>query len=150
MTSSLFATTVLASFFVVALPHILPCPAPRRAYADDGDTTTGGANADPNAVRRVRRRRRVVVEEESEAGDGEVGVVEFQPGTSKTTTGDGVGAGVKGKRERECPVPKPGGILGEWLGFNAAPVPAPAPGPGAGIGVGAVGKEGGERGRPER
>ncbi|KAK3294870.1 uncharacterized protein B0H64DRAFT_443904 [Chaetomium fimeti] len=37
MTSSLFATTVLASFLVVALPHILPCPAPRRAYADGGD-----------------------------------------------------------------------------------------------------------------
>jgi cytochrome c oxidase assembly factor 2 len=33
-TSSLFATTVFASFFVVALPHILPCPAPRLAYAD--------------------------------------------------------------------------------------------------------------------
>ena len=34
MTSSLFATTVVASFLVVGLPHILPCPAPRVAYAD--------------------------------------------------------------------------------------------------------------------
>ncbi|RCI09813.1 hypothetical protein L249_4178 [Ophiocordyceps polyrhachis-furcata BCC 54312] len=34
MTSSLFASTLVASFFVVALPHVLPCPVPRTKYAD--------------------------------------------------------------------------------------------------------------------
>ncbi|EAQ88107.1 hypothetical protein CHGG_04726 [Chaetomium globosum CBS 148.51] len=59
MTSSLFATTVLASFLVVALPHILPCPAPRRAYADEGDMAMQqqqGQQQNGGVVRRVRRR----------------------------------------------------------------------------------------------
>ncbi|KAL2159941.1 hypothetical protein VTH06DRAFT_2074 [Thermothelomyces fergusii] len=77
MTSSLFATTVLASFLVVALPHVLPCPAPARRvyYADDGG---GGAE------------------------------------------GEGSGRGRRAKARRECPVPKPGGMLGEWLGFSGS------------------------------
>ncbi|KAH6856637.1 hypothetical protein B0I37DRAFT_443286 [Chaetomium sp. MPI-CAGE-AT-0009] len=56
MTSSLFATTVLASFLVVALPHILPCPAPRRAYADGGDMAMQQQQENTGVVRRVRRR----------------------------------------------------------------------------------------------
>ncbi|KAK3899062.1 hypothetical protein C8A05DRAFT_46776 [Staphylotrichum tortipilum] len=92
MTSSLFATTVLASFFVVALPHALPCPAPRRAYADDGEMAGRGVR------RGSRRGRREEVGEGGEEGEG----------------GGGGGGG------RECPVPKPGGVLGEWLGFGAA------------------------------
>lgn len=51
MTSSLFATTVVASFFVVGLPHLLPCPAPRVTYAD-GDIMIGEDG------RRRRRKRR--------------------------------------------------------------------------------------------
>ncbi|KAK4231372.1 hypothetical protein QBC38DRAFT_246990 [Podospora fimiseda] len=93
MTSSLFATTVVASFFVVALPHILPCPAPRRALAD-GEMPE----------KRTRRRRKLDVT------ISEDGIVQFQgqSGENKSTQ-----AAV-----RECPVPKPGGILGEWLGFH--------------------------------
>ncbi|KAL2200501.1 hypothetical protein P885DRAFT_28445 [Corynascus similis CBS 632.67] len=157
MTSSLFATTVLASFLVVALPHVLPCPAPaRRAYyADDGGGDGGAATG--MAVRRTRRRIREaacdVVETEgsdSRKGCGSsgvdkegsgIGMVEFRPGTAPASSGgtdeDGVVLGSgrgRGKgRGRECPVPKPGGILGEWLGFN-----------------GDVGKEAGEKTRPDR
>ncbi|KAK7743089.1 hypothetical protein SLS53_004174 [Cytospora paraplurivora] len=50
MTSSLFATTALGSFFVVALPHLLPCPAPRVTYAD------GEIVVDQDGKRRRRRR----------------------------------------------------------------------------------------------
>ncbi|KXX79215.1 hypothetical protein MMYC01_203692 [Madurella mycetomatis] len=106
MTSSLFATTVVASFFVVALPHILPCPAPRRAYAD-GEMPHDLAAADGSARR--KRRRRLEGEEVAENG-----IVQFTPGE-----GDGpTKAKAKAASKRECPVPKPGGVLGEWLGFN--------------------------------
>lgn len=96
LTSSLFATTLFASFFVVALPHVLPCPAPRVAYADDGTPQNG-----------KRRRRRKC----SDAGEKENVVEE---------SGDEVeGAGVRGNK-RECPLPKPGGIVGEMLGFKSS------------------------------
>lgn len=99
MTSSLFATTVLASFFVVTLPHILPCPAPRVTYAD-------GELSDPNGKRR-RRRKPQPIQESSE------GIVQFN-----NITQDDVEAGRRSKRE--CPVPKPGGVVGDLLGFSKA------------------------------
>ncbi|KAK4236987.1 hypothetical protein C8A03DRAFT_16423 [Achaetomium macrosporum] len=123
MTSSLFATTVLASFLVVALPHVLPCPAPRRAYAD-GEMPAPG---DAEAVKRRRRRRTAKPDlvgleggHSVDAGeDNRIGIVEFRPGTGDMSqNGDG-SRRVKAGRGRECPVPKPGGILGEWLGFNS-------------------------------
>jgi cytochrome c oxidase assembly factor 2 len=98
MTSSLFATTVLASFFVVALPHVLPCPAPKVAYAD-GEMPAGGQ-------RRKRRRK-------SEAAEQKDGIVEFE--TNGGGTGESVGSR---KARRECPIPKPGGVVGELLGFK--------------------------------
>ncbi|KAL2259112.1 hypothetical protein VTK26DRAFT_7332 [Humicola hyalothermophila] len=147
MTSSLFATTVVASFLVVALPHMLPCPAPRRVFADDG--AGAGEEAVPPSRRRPRRRDAHAPPLECEAGDNGSGnvnaggmavdgnsaggrrMVEFRPG-SEASDGDGGGDGDGGEREgwrkrrgplgapsrRECPVPKPTGVLGEWLGFH--------------------------------
>lgn len=101
MTSSLFATTVVASFLVVGMPHILPCPAPRVAYAD-GDIIVG-----EDGKRRRRRRR-----ETPEIKDG---IVQFE----QTSGGEEMKRLQDERSKRECPVPKPGGILGEWLGFHA-------------------------------
>lgn len=98
MTSSLFATTALASFFVVALPHILPCPAPRVAYAD------GEIIEDENGRRRRRRRPQI---QDPEVRDG---IIEF-----KNLAQDDL---MDKRGKRECPVPKPGGIVGELLGFQ--------------------------------
>ncbi|KAK5998342.1 hypothetical protein PT974_00721 [Cladobotryum mycophilum] len=98
MTSSLFATTVLASFFVVALPHVLPCPVPRTKFAD------GEVFVDENGRRKRWRKK------EAAATDG---LVQF----NQTTEEDIESAAERAKRE--CPVPKPGGVLGEWLGFHA-------------------------------
>ena len=100
MTSSLFATTVVASFFVVALPHILPCPVPRARFAD------GEIMVDENGRRKRWRRK--------DASPPEVkdGIVQFSD-----TTAEEVERAEERVRQ-ECPLPKPGGMLGEWLGFH--------------------------------
>ncbi|KAK1759418.1 hypothetical protein QBC47DRAFT_105855 [Echria macrotheca] len=101
MTSSLFATTLIASFFVVALPHVLPCPAPRAVYAD-GEM--------PDGTKRRRRRR----PENPEPSDG---IVEF----NSTSESDAENMAQAGQSKRECPVPKPTGRIGELLGFTKSP-----------------------------
>lgn len=113
MTSSLFATTLLASFLVVGLPHLIPCPAPRVAYAD-GELVTG-----PDGVQRRRRRRRVV-----EDGDGcpmPGRKDRMQPVQTATEELDGVEVKALG---RECPIPKPRGMVGEILGFKQEAEPS--------------------------
>lgn len=102
MTSSLFATTVAASFFVVALPHLLPCPVPATKFAD------GDVVVDENGRRRRFRKR-----ETPEVKDG---LVQFNDDTNCEGTQ---------RTRRECPVPKPGGMLGEWLGFHKSEADAP-------------------------
>lgn len=103
MTSSLFATTMIASFFVVGLPHVLPCPAPRITYAD------GEIIQDENGRRRRRRRP---VSQEAEVKDG---IVQFNNLAHDDLMDQ---EGRKGRRE--CPVPKPGGKVGELLGFKSS------------------------------
>ncbi|KAA8632748.1 hypothetical protein SMACR_00914 [Sordaria macrospora] len=98
MTSSLFAATVVASFLVVGVPHILPCPAPRVAFAD------GDMSADGQPKR--RRRRRV----ENTEGKDEILQFETEPGSVNADRAQAL--------KRECPVPKPGGVLGSMLGFH--------------------------------
>ncbi|KAL2267605.1 hypothetical protein VTJ83DRAFT_4882 [Remersonia thermophila] len=149
MTSSLFATTLFASFFVVALPHVLPCPAPRRAFADSG-AQEGAADAAPRRAKTGSRRRReggACGREEDGIGPGGVGgsvgkadgdgreVVEFRPGPGENEDGEAGRRLRRAKARRECPVPKPGGILGEWLGFHSSD---------------GAGGEGQERTRPAR
>ncbi|KZF23315.1 putative alpha-1,3-mannosyltransferase [Xylona heveae TC161] len=101
MTTSLFTTTLLASFAVVGLPHILPCPAgPRTSFAD------GEMNV--NGQKRRRRKSMSPADENTQSEpsssdnlDGNMEAVSFQP------------------RGRECPVPKPRGLVGEILGFKS-------------------------------
>lgn len=104
MTSSLFATTLVASFFVVALPHVLPCPAPRVAFADGEMNPTDGS-----VGKRRRRRKPEITEISSETRDG---IVQF--GSSATEEELPRAA----RTRRECPVPKPGGVVGELLNFR--------------------------------
>ncbi|KAI0022156.1 hypothetical protein F4780DRAFT_204463 [Xylariomycetidae sp. FL0641] len=106
MTSSLFATTVAASFLVVAVPHLLPCPAPRVTYAD--------ASTDPTSGRRRVRRRR---EAAAEVTDG---LAQFDsPAGEDFEAVGGANKDASPRRERrECPVPKPGGVIGELMGFS--------------------------------
>ncbi|KAK0735805.1 hypothetical protein B0T21DRAFT_368567, partial [Apiosordaria backusii] len=102
------------SFFVVALPHILPCPAPRKTLAD--------GELDPSSSPQKRKRR---PKQQSEIV-GEDGVARFNNVTVTTPEQQEELQRVRRERraeraergKRECPVPKPGGVLGEWLGFH--------------------------------
>ena len=150
MTSSLFATTVFASFFVVVLPHILPCPAPRVTLSDGQmDVAEDGTVMQPQ---RRRRRRRIQDEAmdpaqgcpvPAEVKRGEDGMARFamvnavdavdaagaREKSTATAQGDVAEAYTQSaasfapgprRATRECPVPKPGGIVGELLGFKSS------------------------------
>ncbi|KAI9821628.1 MAG: hypothetical protein M1827_002209 [Pycnora praestabilis] len=99
LTTSLFTTTLAISFLVVGMPHILPCPAGPRTDFADGEMSGDG--------RRKRRRRRV----EKQVKEGNV-MDEGLPGNSAEENLPMV------PRARECPVPKPGGVVGGILGFK--------------------------------
>lgn len=111
-TTSLFAATLLASFFVVGVPHIFPCPAPRRTLADSEMMIT----ADGQQVQRIRRKRR-----KFEDAPDQLGTI---AGQTPQVVDEEVSTFLQMEEEaermakvgRECPVPKPGGIIGEILG----------------------------------
>ncbi|KAI0876244.1 hypothetical protein GGS24DRAFT_498981 [Hypoxylon argillaceum] len=111
MTSSLFATTVAASFLVVGLPHLLPCPAPRVTYADSSASPDGGGR---------RRPRRRSSQQTAEVRDG---IAQFE-GAANDGSKSGGEAGqspmtsTAPRGKRECPVPKPSGVIGELIGFK--------------------------------
>jgi cytochrome c oxidase assembly factor 2 len=108
LTSSLFATTLLASFLVVGVPHILPCPAPRVAYAD-------GEMAADGTIKRRRRRKSVNPEDLAKEGPNEVNQLDV----ASLDGADSIEEQTSGKRSRrECPIPKPSGRVGELLGFK--------------------------------
>ncbi|KAJ5160002.1 uncharacterized protein N7482_007006 [Penicillium canariense] len=116
-TSTLFAGTLLASLVVVGMPHLFPCPAPRRTLADSEMMIT----ADGQQVPRIRRRRRK---------DAELDPETARPGfpTQSGAVDEEVSAFFQMEEEaeklahvgHECPVPKPKGVLGELLGFRNA------------------------------
>lgn len=93
MTASLFTTTLMVSFLVVAAPHLIPCPVDPRTLNDSADPT------------RKRRRRRIAESEE----DGNDGLSED---AKMRIIQD------KFSPKRECPIPKPGGLVGQVLGMT--------------------------------
>jgi cytochrome c oxidase assembly factor 2 len=98
MTTSLFTTTLMVSFLVVAAPHIIPCPVDPRTLADAPDPT--GQN---------RRRRRRRTPDEETCND-----IMSEQRMKKVQLED------KLNPKRECPIPKPGGLIGQVLGLKEA------------------------------
>ena len=140
-TSTLFAGTLLASFTVVAIPHLFPCPRPRRAYAD------AERQLDSEGRPVVRRKRRKSDEQQEQSAEApEASLRPPAQSTLMTAVATGRGdnalastkerknstledeaalfrqfqgeAQMLEKEARECPVPKPGGVLGRLLGFQ--------------------------------
>ncbi|KAH8705094.1 hypothetical protein BGW36DRAFT_366814 [Talaromyces proteolyticus] len=115
-TSSLFAATMLASVVIVGLPHIFPCPAPRRTLADSEMIMT----ADGQQIERPRRRRRKQIPDEDSAPNTAVAQKSLpRSNDEEVSTFLQLEAEAEsiGKLGHECPVPKPGGIVGKLLGF---------------------------------
>ena len=109
-TTTLFTTTLAISFLVVGLPHILPCPVSSRQHLD---ATTIEEVIDENG-RRVRRRvyKKLVMDQSTRTQEGD----EREEG--RTRKEQELGFGVAEAKDRECPVPKPGGFVGRWFGFD--------------------------------
>jgi cytochrome c oxidase assembly factor 2 len=87
------------SFFVVAIPHLLPCPVDPRPRMDSSDP--GALSEDPR-----KRRRRRVLKEGSEDQIDEAKVRYWKEVDERE------------RNRRECPVPKPGGLIGQVLGLK--------------------------------
>ncbi|MCJ1455907.1 hypothetical protein MMC28_006264 [Mycoblastus sanguinarius] len=101
LTTSLFGTTLLVSFLVVSMPHIVPCPAPRVKFAD--------AELEITADGRRRRRRRRLTESPTDASSDE------DSSSVQISEEEKI---MMRRKSHECPVPKPRGLVGEVLGFK--------------------------------
>ena len=112
MTTSLFGTTLLVSFAVVSVPHILPCPAPRVRLADAELETEG---------HRGKRRR-----PEMQTGQDNIEDREGNQTIVSTAIPD---EEIRKMRQlgHECPVPKPSGFIGRILGFGSPDADRSAP-----------------------
>lgn len=108
---------MLASLLVVGIPHIFPCPAPRRTLAGSEMMVT----AEGQQVPRIRRRRRKDIESDPNAPQPEhptpSGAVDEEVSTFFEMEEE---AQKVVHVRRECPVPKPKGFLGELLGLRNA------------------------------
>ena len=102
-TSSLFGVTLLASFLVVGMPHILPCPVPRTQFAETEITEDGKR-------RRRRRNPSDLVDSGSASSSSQSLSLQDEPLTEEERD-------ALRSKAHECPVPKPGGRIGEILGF---------------------------------
>ncbi|KAJ5832218.1 hypothetical protein N7474_000529 [Penicillium riverlandense] len=118
-TTGLFAGTLLASLLVVGIPHIFPCPAPRRTFADSEVVVT----ADGQQIPKVRRRRRKDIETLDSPEKNRPGHPVSPSDDEEVTTFLQMEEEAKNLANvgRECPVPKPKGVLGQLLGFRNPP-----------------------------
>lgn len=96
MTASLFTTTLAISFLVVAAPHLIPCPVDPRTLNDSADPT------------RRRRRRKPIEVQDGESRAAEDGDALEQRSMIEERINP----------KRECPIPKPGGLVGQVLGMT--------------------------------
>lgn len=94
-TMSLFSGCLAICFAVVTAPHILPCPVDKTQLADSAASPDG-------EPRRRRRRKQSAAPLDSDRSDDD----------DTTNIND------MGRPKRECPVPKPSGLIGQVMGFK--------------------------------
>ncbi|KAI4718536.1 hypothetical protein E4T48_05251 [Aureobasidium sp. EXF-10727] len=87
-TMSLFSGCLAICFAVVAAPHVLPCPVDKTQLADS-------ASADGEPRRRRRRKQSLPAPDSDQQDDSDMA-----------------------RPKRECPVPKPSGLIGQVMGFK--------------------------------
>ena len=108
VTTSLFGTTLLVSFLVVGMPHIIPCPAPRVILADS-------ESQDNRSGQERQRRSPCPRSDEIEKATQPLRPHAELSQEEKLTMR---------RKAHECPVPKPRGVLGRVLGFSEGPPPS--------------------------
>jgi cytochrome c oxidase assembly factor 2 len=81
-------------------------------YADSGATAEIDDHGNP---RRMRRRRRKTSEPEEKPHAPSAAASESE---ENTTLGEKAEEEALSRKTRECPVPKPGGLIGQILGFR--------------------------------
>jgi cytochrome c oxidase assembly factor 2 len=101
LTTSLFGTTLAVSFLIVSIPHLLPCPSPRTALSETETTPDG------RRIRRRRSRAETTAEDMDANGNNTIDLKE-----------EAMARVIGESRGRECPVPKPGGVIGRFFGFQ--------------------------------
>ena len=128
-TSTLFAGTLLASFVVVGIPHLFPCPRPRKGYADaeiqfDAEGRPVRRKSSQNAsdtsasLKDSSDLDRAAVQQQSKSlrkGLAQRKDIEEEAALFRELQRE---AEALDKQGHECPVPKPKGILGRLLGFE--------------------------------
>ncbi|PGH02315.1 hypothetical protein GX51_04756 [Blastomyces parvus] len=132
-TISLFTLTLMSSLVIVGIPHLFPCPVPRHAYADSEMIMS--ADGQQKMVR--KRRRKPLDAQPPGESDGNSNIInttpphtvrpEYSPQRQQEGLIDDEIAKFRQMEEearnlanvkRECPVPKPRGVVGELLGFK--------------------------------
>lgn len=122
-TSSLFAATMVVSFVVVGLPHIFPCPAPRRTLADSQAVpTTDGLQTKRSRGKRQNSDHIIQLSEDPATVNGASQHVADSSSVDEVSTFLRTEAEAQSLARigHECPVPKPRGIVGQLLGFSNA------------------------------
>ena len=122
-TSTLFAGTLLASFIVVGIPHIFPCPVPRRNYAD---TERQAVDKDGKPMANQKLNQKQLPTRTVQASQTEVEKSRTLQNEADLFRQLQQEAEMLEKEARECPVPKPKGVIGKILGFDTRqqePVP---------------------------
>ena len=123
-TSTLFAGTLLASFIVVGIPHVFPCPRPRKTYADspraqldeNGQPVSGKSKPELQKEQlQLPGSKAPERASQAQSRDMEEEAVLFQQLKEE--------AELLEKQARECPVPKPTGWIGRALGFEKPHTP---------------------------
>jgi cytochrome c oxidase assembly factor 2 len=114
----LFAGTLLASFIVVGIPHVFPCPVPRKNYAD---TERQLVDKDGNPLPR-RNRPTLKNPSQTSAANSKANSRSLQE-EAELFRQLQLEAEILEKEARECPVPKPKGWIGRVLGFDSAQPP---------------------------
>jgi len=115
-TTSLFGTTLALCFLVVGLPHIIPCPVPHTPQFAEGQMEIIGADG-----RRYRRRlapktQQAQIQAQTQdlqdiRHDSEVNMQKLARESQEDEE-------ELRRKSRECPVPKPAGMVGRILGFK--------------------------------
>lgn len=97
-TSTLFAGTLLASFVVVSIPHLFPCPRPRVQYLDSDGRPLSLSGEQLKQLQATELEVEATIFRELQAEAERLEKLE--------------------REKRVCPIPKPGGFVGRMLGFE--------------------------------